>query len=445
MNINSTIILNQASKLKFWVILISFLGFTSNTIAQDTLSLSYAIELALENNFQIQISSLRQQQAQRNNTIGQAGGLPTVAFSLSERNTLKTNNSPTSFIQGSYFYGSLAPTIDVGWVLFNGFAVKMTKEKLANLQYQSEGNAQLIVENTIQSVIIAYYKCLLEKEKLEVFQKLNNDSKTKFEYVSNKKALGLLTTFDVLQEQNNFLTDSANYMMQDLNYANAIRNLNVVLGQSVETSLNLTDQLNFVAKAFDLTTLKTQLESNTSLKTEMLNIQLRKSDLGISKAQLYPSFKVNIGSNYSLDGAVFDGELQTGDSYDFYLNFSINWTLFNGGKIKNGIANAQDDIRIAELQVDEVKLSLNNQLLSNVQLYETRKKVLALNQERLKTAQLSLDLAQDRYKSGLLNSIDYRVVQNNYLNAKLTTVTSIYQLIDTETEILRLTGGIIRK
>lgn len=438
-------LIRKMNNMRLHYYIIAFLiGLSSNIYSQDSLSLTSAIELALANNFDIQIAEIQKDQATRNNTIGQAGGLPTVGFSLSERTLIRNNNSPTSFIRGSYSYGNVSPTLDVGWTLFNGFRVRMTKDKLASMQFQSEGNAHLVLENTIQAVILAYNACLLEKEKLGTYEQVVSVTRSNFELSQKKKQLGLLTSFEVLQEKNNYLADSSTLITQIFNYENAVRNLNLVLSTNVETEWYFTDKLSYNDVMLDIDVLKQSLESNTSLQTELLNIELRQADLGIARSQLYPSLSMNIGTTYSLDGTYRDS-LLTGSSYDFYLNFTISWTLFNGGQIKRGIINAQDDIRIAELKTEDLKLTLTHSLVSQAQLYNIRKKLLGISQIRLETAELNFRLAEERYNAGLINSIDFRIIQNNYLNAKITVLSNKYNLIDTETEIQRLTGAIVSK
>ncbi|MEY3451859.1 MAG: hypothetical protein RL711_1685 [Bacteroidota bacterium] len=52
-------------------------------------------------------------------------------------------------------------------------------------------------------------------------------------------------------------------------------------------------------------------------------------------------------------------------------------------------------------------------------------------------------MAEERYKSGLLNSVEIRTVQLNYLSIALNKLDAVLDVIEAETELLRLTGGIV--
>jgi len=47
------------------------------------------------------------------------------------------------------------------------------------------------------------------------------------------------------------------------------------------------------------------------------------------------------------------------------------------------------------------------------------------------------------FKSGAINSFNFRDIQLRYINASIRRLEAIFDLIDTETELLRLTGGIV--
>ena len=76
---------------------------------------------------------------------------------------------------------------------------------------------------------------------------------------------------------------------------------------------------------------------------------------------------------------------------------------------------------------------------------ETLPPLLLLQTENVENAQLNLDLANDRFKSGLINSFDYRQVQAQYLNAQLERLRALRNLNASQAELVRLTGGLVRE
>jgi outer membrane protein TolC len=61
----------------------------------------------------------------------------------------------------------------------------------------------------------------------------------------------------------------------------------------------------------------------------------------------------------------------------------------------------------------------------------------------LETAQLNLDLSTERFKNGTINSFNFRDVQIQFINSEFNRLEAVYNLIDSHSELLRITGGII--
>ncbi len=204
----------------FLILTISF-----NLFSQQKLSLSDAIQLGLKNNYEVRISELDKEIAMNNNSWGTVGRFPAIDFGLSQvnryNNVISGSSSGDAGMSSSSIdnaTNNIAPNLTMNWILFNGFAVKINKRNLEELQHFSEGNAAIIIENTIQAIILAYYTSLLESEKLKVLQKVMKLSRDRYEYVMIKKDLGSAVTFDLLQSKNNYLSDSSNYILQKLNW-----------------------------------------------------------------------------------------------------------------------------------------------------------------------------------------------------------------------------------
>ncbi|MCK5222767.1 MAG: TolC family protein, partial [Candidatus Aminicenantes bacterium] len=110
---------------------------------------------------------------------------------------------------------------------------------------------------------------------------------------------------------------------------------------------------------------------------------------------------------------------------------------------RTAIKNAKISEKIGNLQLDEMKFTLDNTLLSLYETYNLRKELLRLADESLKSASLNLKISFDKYKSGSINSFNYRDVQLLYLNAALSKLQAIFNIIDSRSELMRITGGMI--
>jgi len=422
---------------------ITLIGFS-----QDKLSLQDAINVALQNNFQLQISNLQTSQAKINNTWGQAGRYPMISLSGTQGNNVSDQSqNPTSFIQALLISNSVQGGMDLNWTLFNGFSVKANKERLGQLEEQSLGNAAIVVENTLQAVILAYYNVQLQKDKLGLLSEVLELSKDKYHYNKLKSDLGTAVSTDVLQFQNQVLIDSSNVMVQEIALGNARRNLNIIIGVQSETSYDLLDDLFENFPEYDLSDLKQKMESsNQNLKNQYINSEIFRQDVKLAKASMYPVVSFNTGALMNNSSyRISDFPSQSGTNINYYGNFSLSFTLFNGGKVKRAIQNADIQTKINELQVGELKQTLNRDLIQAHELYEMRKKIYALNQESVNVAKKNLIVAKEKYDMGVMNSFNFRDVNMVYLNTGMSTLEALNNLIDSKTELTRLTGGLLQQ
>jgi outer membrane protein TolC len=434
--------------------------FTFRVSAQESLSLQQAIKIGLENNFSIQIEKQKQVQAANNNTLGQAGALPNISLAATPNHRYSDSDTDSPFgFPGANKTNSVSPILSANWALFNGFNVRMTKDKLGLLEAQSDGNTALIVENTIQAIILAYYNVLLENERTEVFRSSLKLSRDRYNYSKLKKELGSAVTFDILKDKNSYLTDSSNYISQVYNLKNARRNLNLLLARDVNDNYLFTDILRVVKKEYAFDDLASKMTSNNNnLKNQFINQHILKKEVFIAKSGLYPSVNLNLSGSHDWSTTKLGNPIVRSDddgniiatinqinntSLNITAGITLSFTLFNGNRTQTQIKNARIQERIGNIQIDQLKSTLQNDLIGNFDQYNLRKSLMGISDENLNTADLNLQLAEDRYKNGSITSFDYRTIQITYLQTALTFYQSIYNLIDTEIELLRLSGGLM--
>lgn len=117
--------------------------------------------------------------------------------------------------------------------------------------------------------------------------------------------------------------------------------------------------------------------------------------------------------------------------------------LFNGGNTRRAIESAQISEKIGEIEILQATQTLENLLVNQFDLYIIRKQLLEVANVNLESAELNMQIATEKYRNGTINSFNFRDVQLIFLNASSNKLNAIYDLIDSQVELLRLTGGII--
>ena len=429
---------------------ILLLLFPNLLFGQNTLSLMDAIKIGMLENYDIQISEKNQNISKINNNWANAGGLPSINLSAKKEESLSDqSNNPASFIQEKLRSSAINGNANVSWTLFNGFAIRANKERLNNLEEISNNNATLTIENTIQGIILQYYNCVLQKKRLELLQKVVALAKNRLEYEQTKYEIGVSSKIDLLQIENAMLTDSANIILQKLNYSNAIKNLNLTLATNVETNWILTDEMDTEIKLFNYEDLKTStLANNTNIKNQYYNIQLSKQDIKLAMSPFYPVISVNSGAAYN--ESTYDiGDLSntmdnTGESINYFANFSVNFRIFDGGKLYQNLRSLKIQKEINDLQLEKIQKEVLYQLSLTNDKYNSLITTYSLNQKAFKIAETNYGLATDQQNMGVINSFMLRDIEIAYISSGISAQQAAYNLMESKVSLLKITGGIIQ-
>ncbi|MCY1719914.1 TolC family protein [Prolixibacteraceae bacterium Z1-6] len=416
--------------------------FTVSVQAQENLSLSDAITLALEYNYDLQITRQSEEISGINNDWGNTGIMPSINFNLNGRENFNINDNE------NYRTQTIAPDLSLSWVFFDGFSAKITKQKFEQLEQQSQGNTAILIESTIQNIIVAYNACVLQKEMLDVYKELAGLSEDRYRRTEDSKEIGASTTYEMLQAKTSWLEDQSNYLQQQVNYENAVRTLNFNMAVVDDKMWNFTTALETNTPDYLLEDLKGKLVSNNkTLKNQYLNQSLLAKETELAKSNMYPKLSLNTGVGNTWMDNYYSGSTPNVslNSMDAYFGLSLSFNIFNGGIARRSVQIAQIKEETEQIQTDQMTHSLNNQLLQMYSNYNVQKAILELANEKETTAKLNLDLSADKFKSGVINSFNYRDVQIIYMNAAIAKFQAIYNLIESNTDLLRITGGIINE
>ncbi len=421
--------------------LLSLMAYSPVNAQPEDLILTSALEKALENNYGIVISRSDAEIASINNSWGTAGRYPTIGFDASSSNSYNINSSD------NYLSNRVTAGVGLRWTIFNGFRVNLTKGKLDQLETLAEGRSAVVIENTIQDVILAYYQVLLNQERLSVLEKVMSLSGDRYEYEKIRHELGGTVTYEVLQAQNVYLEDKANYMNQEVICRNAVRNLNFLLGEEATAMWSFPEPFLASMEEYQLEDLlEKMLANNNTLQNQYINLLLQQNEVKLAKSSLFPSVTLSAGADESFSRMQYEGgDPSTSSSLTPYGNVSLSFDIYDGGNRKSAIEVAKINEEITQVETDEMVHGLTNQLMNVFDYFEVRKALLDVAEESLEAAEMNLQIAEEKYKTGAINSFNYRDIQLIYLNSAFRRLQAIYDLIDSHTNLTRLTGGFLEE
>ena len=422
--------------IKF-IFLLSVTGLAVNLPAQESISLSQALEQAMGNNYGIIISRAGTEIASINNDWGNAGRYPTIGFDASDNN---------SYVLGTNAYTNrLSASIGLNWILFDGFRVKFTKEQLEGLETLSQGQLAVMVENTIEDVILGYYNVLLQLEQLAVLEHVMDLSSDRYDYEKTKQQLGGSVTYNVLQAQNVYLNDKANFMNQEVVARNAVRNLNFIMGIEPEQTWSFSETFEADTTEYVLSDLLSRMKSsNQVLQNQYTNLLLKEKETDIRRSAYYPSLSLGAGMDATESWTQINSDpFSNNGSYTPYGNLRLSYDIYAAGVRKRSMEIARINEDIARVEIEEMEHALTNELFNLFDFYGVRLELLKVADENLAAAELNMSISEDKYKSGVINSFNYRDIQLIYLNASIRRLQAVYNLISSRTQLTRITGGFL--
>ena len=417
---------------------------------QDSLSLGEAIQIGLKKNYDILLSAKNIEINTLFNNWGEAGRLPQVNANINQNNTLSDQrNNPASFLPYMIQSNDISGNLALNWTIFNGFGIKANKNRLEQLQFQSENTATLAIENTIHGIILAYYQAKMQFEQYSLLKNILQLTKEKYQQQLLRSELGVGVKFDLLQYEGNLYTDSANSVLQDLAYKNAVRNLNLLMGEEIEKKWYLSSEIKPQLDKSDLSDLKKEmLSNNTNIKNQYINLALTQQDITLAKSAFFPVISFNAGTNYSYGTLKSDDvpqfqSVQT-NNLNYYGNFTLNFRLYDGGKVKRGIKALEIQQEVNQLETDQLTQNLIFELTNVFELYQTRLQLFELNKKAFLVAKDNLNIAKLKEKSGLITSFNFRDIEMVYLSSGVNLFQSSYDLLESNATLLKMTGKIIQ-
>jgi outer membrane protein TolC len=234
-------------------------------------------------------------------------------------------------------------------------------------------------------------------------------------------------------------------MSQEVVVRNAIRNLNFIMGEEPVVTWTFEESFKADTSAYQMGDLLSKMKSdNQTLKNQYTNLLLREDETSLKESAYYPSISLGAGMDYGHTWS-YSGGSQAINNGGFtpYGNLRLSYNIYSAGIRKRSLDVARIQEEMARIEIEEMAHALTNELFNLFDYYEVRVELLNVANENLEAAQLNLSISEDKYKSGVINSFNYRDVQLIYLNAAVRRLQAIYNLINSKTQLTRITGGFL--
>jgi outer membrane protein len=434
--------------IKGYCIVVFCLLFISGAIvAQEKLTLQHAIEVALKNNYDINIVKNNAIIAANSNTLGNAGMLPKVDLQASTN--LANNATKQEFSSGLIVdkSGVKSTNINAGifltWTLFDGMKMFATHKRLQEMETMGVLSSKIQIENSVSQIIVNYYNIVRQKQLIKGLSENINISEERLKIAQKKLEIGSGSKLDVLQAKVDMNAQTSNLYRQKTNLSELKANLNLLLARKGDVEFDVENDIpnEFKLKYDDL---KSSIEKNNmELKASETNIAIISQTIRESKSQLYP--KLNFNANYLFARS----ENQAGfallnQNLGLNLGLTASWTIFNGLNTANQIKNARLQLDNANYEFNNTKAVLDAQLYSMFKRYQDDAKILELEEENTKLAKEAVDIALERFRIGSSNSLELKEIQKSYDDSLIRLAEARFNAKVSETQLMKLNWDIVK-
>jgi len=416
--------------------------------AQEKMDLGILIDRVLTENYQVKIVRNEAIQAANNNTLGNAGFLPSV--DLQGTTSRAVNNTRQELFNGTIREGEDAQTraysgfVEAGWTIFDGFRMFAMRDKLSLLQQVGTIEARYFMEQTIADVSVAYYQLILEMNLLDNLKKTFDVSRFRYRLEAKKRRVGSGTTLQYNLARMDYHSDSLAMIGQEQVIKSLQIELNRLTRRDPDADLVPADQELTPKGIADKETLTDRaIQANKDIKLALIRELVAEKDVRIKQASRYP--QIDVYGRYAYSRQKNDiGVTELNRTYGRTYGVTVRLNLFDGGKLNKAIDNeklAGENVVLTRQNTIEV---IASGVLDRYYEYQSLLKQQLIAMENIRLAEQSQEIAGAQFEQGAINGYEFRQTQLSVITARNQLTQIQFSIRVLEIEVDRLTGNLDR-
>lgn len=428
------------------IILLLFMTTLSFCIfAQNVLTIDEAISIALKNNYDIWIARNEADIAKLNNSLGNAGMLPSVSISGTENFAVNTINqklaSGGKVTATNTHSNTLSAGAFVNWTLFDGGKMFVTKNRLNEIQKLGELQYKEKVAQTVFEVIAAYYDIIKQTQQLNSFLEVVNYNTERVKILQKSFESGFIPKNNLLQSKIDLNVYTEHVINQKSVIIAAKRTLNLLLCKDVETSFRVSDSIpnNFVFNKEEL--IKSLFTNNTTLLSLQKEVDISKLSIKELNSLYLPKLSMNGGYNFYGNNNSF-GNTATNQLIGPQIGGSLSIPLYQSGNVRRQVNIAKLQLKSTEYNLEATKIQINIQLQNAITVYENQLLLLNIEKENAELSRENLEITMERLRLGQTTALEVRQAQESFVDSQTRLINLKYNLKIAETKLKQLIAGL---
>lgn len=426
-------------------IVIFFLGAVP-ALAQKTITLEAAIDTALQNSLDIQVSRNNLRSNSLLNSYGVAGGLPLVTGSATNNEQITNINQKYSdpsrnSQRNNAASNSTSANITASILLSNGMRVIATKDRLGQLELQSQEYLNSQVQNIMAAVMTAYYDIVRQQTYGKTLLQTIDVEKKRLDILKTRQSVGLANNADIFQAQLDLNESMQAYESQQLVIDQAKTDLLTLLTLDPKQDYDIATDTIIVDSTVMLDTVLNRLSTNADIVYANMQVRINELIAKETAAQRYPSLRFNTGYNFNRNKNAA-GFTLLNQSRGPFVGLSLSIPIYNGSAFKRQQQAAEINIKNAELQQQILIRDYSSSVVKQYQAYVNALNQLQTEKRNFQLAKDLLDLVLKRFDLRVATIIDVRVAQQSFEEAGYRLINLNFAAKAAEIELKRLSNSL---
>jgi outer membrane protein TolC len=410
--------------------------FAVTAVPPDTLPLLTLREVTarvLEQNPTVVIARIEREIAQRDASLGNAGFLPTLGLTATQRRV--PTRPDLSFRSDNYL---LDVSAGASVTVFEGLARVARYRRLQALAAARAFDAEATAEGVLADAYVTYFDVARQQEQLAVLREAVALSTERLRIAAGRRDVGAASELEVRRALVDLNADRAVLLRQQNALAQSKALLNRLLDRSgvtfrvtdsvaVDTTLALEALVADAGGAPDLRAARAAEEAAEAARTAV-------------RRELWPRVDLTAGYVFS---DVTDPLLPPAQAGGFSYGLTATFDLFDGFERRRRLQNAALQQRQQQLAVDRTQTALLTALESTYAVYRRSLTLVALEAENAEAARQNVTVALERFRLGVSTSLELREVQRALTDAQSRLVAAVFEAKQAEVELLTLSGRLL--
>ncbi len=419
--------------------------------SQTLLSLEEAIATALQHNYDILLSKNDSTIAAIDLSYRNAAFIPRLNANAgtfwNNNNTKQTLSDGTERNRTGLKSNNINSQLALSWTLFDGLKMFVTRDKLAQIAELGQLEIKNQVVNTVAAIINNYYNIVQQKQQLRAIEEQMSIDSERVKLAQYRLDIGVGIKPDLLQSKIDLNAQKAAHLQQETLIAQLREQLNHAMGIQQFTVYEVMDSIPINAGILLEETMREAEKNNPSVLVAKKNIDIANFTLKERKAEQFPTVAFNSAYNFNrTKNQVVINTFSTLFNQTNGFNYGLTATI----PILNNF-NTRRLIRQAKWNIDYQTIVYENErsvtalsVINAYQAYEQQKKALALEEENILLARENLDIVFQTYRLSAATLLQLKEAQNSLADAYNRLISARYNTKVAETELLRLTGDLVK-